>query len=183
MGLYKFLKLKDDKIGSHDAKLLVGQKSNGDPYERKFFANNKDLLRQLKDVGTGDWIEIIFDDTKFKNIKEIKPGKAPEVEDAPQSSEKKFIQKGYSNVRRSDGTSRGDDTNRSAALYFVKDLVTQWFDGLPAADKKKVSVQDMAHLAIQESKTVFDYISKGTCPGLSVEEDDEDPLDPPSIDD
>ena len=180
MGMYKFLKLKDDKIATHDAKCLVGQKANGDPYERKFFANNKDLLRQLADVGTGDWIEIIFDDSKFKNIKEIRPGKAPDPEDVYQPG-KQFVKKGSDNVRRSDGTTRGDDTNRSAALYFVKDLVTQWFDGQAAADKKKISVKDMVVMAIEESKEVFDYIAKGNCPSCSGESND--PLDPPSIDD
>lgn len=181
--MYKFLKLKDDKIGTHDAKLLVGQKANGDPYERKFFANNKDLLRQLADTGTGDWIEIVFDDTRYKNIKEIRPGQEPAAEDVYQPK-KDFIQKGgggAQQIRRSDGTTRGDDTNRSAALYFVKDLVTQWFDGQTAADKKKITVADMVDRAIFESKRVFEYIAKGNCPTCS--EETGDPLDPPSIDD
>lgn len=182
MGMYRFKKLKDSMIaGKHDAKTVVAQKPNGDLYEKQFFANNKDLIRKFAGFGDGDWIELIFDETRFKNLQDVKEGKKPEDGESwtPNSNRPKTSSKPENYVRRADGTTRGDDTNRSAAIYFVKDIVRTWYEGQTAAKKKDISVEDLISFAICEAQPVFDYIANGkvTFP-VATGEPESDPLDP-----
>lgn len=182
MGLYKFLKLKDGKIKQHDAKVVVAQKANGDPYERAFFANNKDLVRTFSEFGTGDWIEIQFGGKPYYNIEGAELASPPEAT-APAKEEgmsggKTKQQGSFGNVRRSDGTSRGDDTNRSAAIYLAERVVAM---GNTEAQLRKEGEDGVLCKMVEVAEKIFDYISKGNCPSCSGEKGD--PLDPPELDD
>lgn len=176
MGMYKFLNVKAvaPKFDRAPDMELTCLKANGDNYSKRFYANNKDLVRALDQFGSGDWVELIFDDTQYKNLKDARPGVKPE--ETPQERGGGGMLKG-GNVRRADGTSRGDDTNRSAAIYFVKDLVTSWYEEQTAAKKKDLSVGDLVQMAILESTNVFNYIAKGITPSGGA-----DALEPPEED-
>ena len=174
MGMYRFKSVKavTPKFDRAPDTELTCVKVNGDIYTKRFYSNNKDLVRQLDVFGDGDWVELTFDDTQYKNLKSARPGVKPEEKPRERGG-------GMSggNVRRADGTSRGDDTNRSAAIYFVKDLVTSWYEEQTQAKKKDLTVSDLVQMAILESTNVFNYIAKGITPGGGT-----DALDPPDED-
>lgn len=178
MGLYKFLKIKDDVIGTHPAKLIICEKTNGDRYEKKFFANNKDLVRKFAEFGTGDWIDIIFDSSKFKNIKDVKAGSPPEA-GAFKSGGNTGYKSGNNSVRRSDGTSRGDDTNRSAAIYLAERVVAM---SNTEANLRKIGEEGVLDKMMKTAEHVYKFITEGEV-GDFDSGDSSDPLDPPDIDD
>lgn len=57
--ILKITAIADDKLGSHDAKRIEGTRiDNGEPWSKKFFANDKELRTQLDDFGVGDCVKI-----------------------------------------------------------------------------------------------------------------------------
>ena len=64
--LIKLTGIHDDKLGSKDAKRIEGKRiDNDEVWERKIFADAKDLRGQLEQFGIGEVV----------NIKQVKSGK------------------------------------------------------------------------------------------------------------
>jgi hypothetical protein len=166
-----FLKLtskKDTKLGSYDAIEISGVDLNkNEEWTKKFFKGkqNEHLVNSINDVDVGDEINVVMEqdpkNAKWWNIKSI----SLMTEEDRKSLEKKqsFSKSGgdksaakSSNFpRRVDGGSRGDDTNRSAAIYLTKDIVN--FENRSTEDV----VREMIYLA---DSLICPYIKDGTLP-------------------
>lgn len=185
MGLYKFQNVKQVtpmKPKAPDME-LTAVKVNGDLYTKRFYSNNKDLVRQASNFGAGDWVELSFDGKPFYNLLSIEaaspPEETPKGGGKPETMDSKPKQgTSFGNVRRSDGTSRGDDTNRSAAIYLAERVVAM---GNTEAQLRKEGEEGVLKKMVDVAEKIFEYIAKGNCPDCSGEGGD--PLDPPSIDD
>jgi hypothetical protein len=182
--IIKLLKYKDivqlSKAGKEmEMTQIVGQKMDGTEYTKNFFSNNSTLANQLAGFGAGDYLRLDYDDSKFKNLESIIEATADEVEKAKQYAKgrKEWSKPGKKDYKKSDGTSRGDDTNRSASIYLAAQLIA------------KDAPWEGYNLYVKADE-VFAYITKGTKPPLEYSDTDDgqfvpipnDDLDPPDID-
>jgi hypothetical protein len=167
-----FLKLtskKDSKLGSYDAMEITGiDLGKNEEWTKKFFKGkqNTHLVEAMDDIEVGDEINVVMEqdpkNSKWWNIKEIS---LMTDEDRSKLERKQSFTKGGAkpaagaptSVRRADGGSRGDDTNRSAAIYLTKDIIEILGDNRSSEDV----IREMIYLA---DTLIYPYIKDGTIP-------------------
>lgn len=188
--IIKLTGVEDGKLGSKAAKVIMGEKvGTGEKWATKFFANNKEIRDKLSDMEMGDIINVVFTKNgEFYNVSDVLEATDEDIEKAEKYGKK---QSGGSSagsnpaIRRSDGGSRGDDTNRSAAIYLARDVVAATQDG------KKFTSAEYALLCVNLADTIiYPYIKDGAVYTPSKEEmkkpagrPKKDPLDPPEVED
>ena len=168
MPIVKLTSIKDAKLGSKAAKEIVGEKvGTNEEWKKSFFANQKELRDQLENFEVGDYVNVVMEQTsdgKYWNIKEFKDVSDDDIEKAtkyakgPKSGG--YSGKGSSDsFRRSDGGSRGDDTNRSAAIYLSREIVnmTKGHEGMTPEQCACLCADIAEHY-------VYPYIKEGVVP-------------------
>lgn len=174
--LIKLEAVKDSMLGKAKAKEVIGTRlDNGEEWKKKFFSNNKELSDQLAEFPKGGIVNVVLTkEGEWYNITAFKEATKAEMETATSAPKTKFVQKSQ-DVRRADGGSRGDDTNRSAAIYLAQEIVSMSeYDGLTA---EQLAVK-IAYIA---NTFIYPYIKEGTCVPFEGKKK-KDPLDPPDID-
>ena len=173
----KVTELNDTKLGQSAAKEIKGVEiETGKEWARKFFSNDKGLREQYNEIGIGDTVVCTLEqEGKFWNLKNIEevPAEEPKVKTTVVGSS------GLGGLRRSDGGSRGDDTNRSAAIYLAQEIVAMmgvtYGDGVDQLASEIVNVAD---------KYIYPYIKDGVVPEMKAKAKKakkDDPLSPPEI--
>jgi hypothetical protein len=179
--IIKFQKMKDTPSGEYDFKTIVGTKADGSLYERRVIVGKgtADLINALSEFGEGDFVELKYDDSKWKNVKSATPAKGF-PEGGGKSYTKKAASSGAANdYRRTDGTSRGDDTNRSAAIYLAEKVV---FQTMTAADVKKKDVDLTLAKMFEVANKIHKYITTGEgVADTPKTAGGDDVLDPPEV--
>ena len=166
--LIKLTGIHDDKLGSKDAKRIEGKRiDNDEVWERKIFADDKNLRGQLDEFGIGEVV----------NIKQVKSGKwwnisafeKPTAELIEKVKSEGTGGKSYQNTTpataaKSTWNGRtGEAYDRSAAIYLALDLLkTNRFGDTVVRAETLYEVAD----------DVFNYIHSGVNPTV-------DPLEPP----
>lgn len=186
----KLTKIYDETLyGKYAGKTIEGDKlPSGGNWKKSFFANQKDLVQKLTDFSVGDEVNVVLQHVKDKiynivDFKEITDEDRAKMAEGSGGGKKPAAAGGGSTytARRADGGSRGDDTNRSAALYFVKDLV---MITKTDAKLKKMSSADLLDEMLALSDVAYAYIKDGLFPapvdGMVPNRDEA--LDPPDED-
>ena len=165
--LIKLKGVHDDKLGSKDAKRIEGTRvDNGEVWERKIFADARDLRGQLEKFGMGEIV----------NIKQVQNGKWWNISGFEKPTEE-LIQKVKSGGSFGGGSQKsaptkstwngrtGEAYDRSAAIYLALDFLKH-----TKMDSETLEIlpQDLYALADE----VFNYIHSGVNPTV-------DPLEPP----
>ena len=166
--LIKLTGIHDDKLGSKDAKRIEGKRiDNDEVWERKIFADDKNLRGQLDEFGIGEVV----------NIKQVKSGKwwnisafeKPTAELIEKVKSEGTGGKSYQNTAPASAAKStwngrtGEAYDRSAAIYLALDLLkTNRFGDTVVRAETLYEVAD----------DVFNYIHSGINPTV-------DPLEPP----
>lgn len=179
MGMYQMQKIKEITPQSDrhpDRELVAIKGGTGEPWTKKFYSNNKDLLRQLSEFGKGDWMELSFSG-KYQNLDSAVAGHEPEKYEPKGGGgrAKSTPTARGGNVRRSDGTSRGDDTNRSASIYLAQSIIA---DALDEEEKQAAGPAGLLQSCTALANGIFNYITKGEMFIAGTDFSDDD-LDPP----
>ena len=179
--LIKLNKVFDDKLNNkykivrfHGTRL-----DNGEEWNKQFiFANKKDLVDKLNDFSPGDEVNVVLQHVRDRIYNVVDFKEVTEEDKASLERPKGNIQR---NTRRPDGGSRGDDTNRSAAIYLSKDLVTAT---KTETQLHKLSPADLLNEILAVAEMVNEYIKEGTLPppDYPFEEDTDRALEPPEVD-
>jgi hypothetical protein len=166
--LIKLKGIHDDKLGSKDAKRIEGVRlDNGEPWERKIFADARDLRGELEKFGIGEVI----------NVKQIQKGKWWNVSGFEKPTDE-LIEKvksgggsgggGGSNTYQKSAPAKstwngrtGEAYDRSAAIYLALDLL-----------KTNATAPIKPEYLYIMADEVFNYIHNGVNPTV-------DPLEPP----
>ena len=168
--LIKLTGIHDDKLGSKDAKRIEGKRiDNDEVWERKIFADAKDLRGQLEQFGIGEVV----------NVKQVRNGKwwnisgfeKPTAELIEKVKSEGTGGKSYQNTASSGGGTKstwngrtGEAYDRSAAIYLALDLLktnmTEPENGICDKD------------LYEKAEDVYNYIHSGVNPTV-------DPLEPP----
>lgn len=168
--IIKLQKVKDINHKGFNFKEIIGQKADGSEYSKRIIIGNNttDILNQLSNFGAGDFINLSYDQSKFKNVNGIKAADGfPE-----QQQQKQQQQNG--GFRKLDGTSRGDDTNRASAIYLAKDIIVI---NNTEANLRKMDGDSFIEYLMQTANKIYQYIANGTV----IET--KDALTPPDIED
>jgi hypothetical protein len=169
----QFIKLRDKEKKGYMFKTVVGQLADGSTYERDVatWESNGPLLKQLSNFGEGDFVRLHYDKTKFRNIESAESADGFDPEQPKQAYTKS--KGGYENKFRKDGTSRGEDTNRSAAIYLAQSILDKW-----AGD---VSIDNYLGDLMYVATRIFNYIAKGEVVPQSNKKSADDVLAPPEV--
>ena len=168
--LIKLTGIHDDKLGSKDAKRIEGKRiDNDEVWERKIFADAKDLRGQLEEFGIGEII----------NVKQVRNGKwwnisgfeKPTAELIEKVKSEGTGGKSYQNTTSSGsggakstwGGRTGEAYDRSSAIYLALDFLKT-----NTLEPAEISSKDLYTLADE----VYEYIHNGINPTI-------DPLEPP----
>lgn len=185
--LINLQKVYDGKIANkYAAKYIEGTKlDGGEVWTKAFFANQKDLVQKLSDFAIGDDVNVVLQNNGGTNYKIVDFKEVTEEDRAKlgggRGGKPAAAATAAGPAVRSNGTSRGADTNRSAAIYLAKDIVMSSKDAKVLA---KTSVPKLLDEILACAETVFDYISEGLLPAPAdgIVEDRDDALEPPSLD-
>ena len=165
--LIKLTGIHDDKLGFKDAKRIEGKRiDNDEVWERKIFADARDLRGQLEQFGIGEVV----------NIKQVKNGKwwnvsgfeKPTAELIEKVKSEGTGGKSYQNTSPAAAKSTwngrtGEAYDRSAAIYLALDFLKT-----NTLEPAEIDAKDLYALA----DDVFNYIHSGINPTV-------DPLEPP----
>jgi hypothetical protein len=164
--IIKITAIRNSKLGKHDAKEVVGEKTDGQEWTKKFFANNDDLQDELREFGIGDMVNVKLEkDGKFWNIKGFSEVTQEDLADEAERKEKFGGNKTYapsSPSAKSSGYSKGGWNGRTGAAYDRSAAIYLAFDIMKstksAAELKKIILLDIIELAEEINK----YIHEGT---------------------
>lgn len=176
-----YLKLtakKDSMLGTYPAMEISGiDLVKNEEWTKKFFKGkqNEHLVEAMNDIDIDDEINVVMEqdpkNAKWWNIKSI----SLMTEEDKKSLEKKksFTKDGGGAKpaaaaggfpRRADGGSRGDDTNRSAAIYLARELVKMSVESMQGSAVPS-SPKDYAWECIEIANNfILPYIKDGTLP-------------------
>ena len=185
--IIKLTAINDTKLGKSPAKEVVGTKiQDGSAWKKAFFANQKDLRDALEDFEVGDIVNVVMEQKgDYWNISDFKEASDDDIEKAT-TAPKKFSKgnSGDTGFRRPDGGSRGDDTNRSAAIYLARECIVM-------ACKDTVQPEHLPAEYYAEwaskiaDKIIFPYIKDGTiresAKAGKAKKSSADPLAPPVV--
>ena len=168
--IIKLTGIYDDEIGTHAAKRVEGTNLNtGEPWDRKIFANAKDLREQLNAFGIGDNVNVKMEKNgKYWNVTGFEAASDALVEKAKESKGG-----GYTKSAGSTGGSKntwngrtGEAYDRSAAIYLAMDLLK---NNKSLETKKGDKVIDLSEMIVT-ADMIFDYIHDGINPFDKVPE-------------
>ena len=168
--LIKLKGVHDDKLGSKDAKRIEGVRlDNGEPWERKIFADARDIRGQLDKFGMGENIDVkMKQDGKWWNIVALeKPSDALIEKVTSGGGFSGGGGGGSSNYQKAAPAKStwngrtGDAYDRSAAIYLALDFL-----------KTNATAPIKAERMYAMAEDVFNYIHSGINPTV-------DPLEPP----
>jgi hypothetical protein len=163
MPYIKLESVKDTVLGKAKAVEISGQDLvKNETWTKKFFKNKTQLVEALQNFEVGDEVNVVMEQdpensrwwniVDFKDMTEDDRGKIQRK----QAYNPAARSGGGAAPRRADGGSRGDDTNRSAAVYLahamIKELGTDYEGDFAALAK------DCVHLA---HTIIYPYISAG----------------------
>ena len=154
--IVKLVKVKEVMKGDYEYMRIVAEKQDGSKYEKDFFKFKKngdltELSEKLNGFAVGEFLNLSYDETKYKNLKDIKSADGfPE--------QKSYSKKGTA----SGGNSRGDDYNRSSAIYLAKEVVFKCF---PDSTDEGEILTEMFTVA----GDIMKYISEGVNPSIAGE--------------
>lgn len=178
MPYIKLTAKKDSMLGTYPAMEITGTDlAKNEEWTKKFFKgkNNEHLVEAMNDIDVGDDVNVVMEqdpkNAKWWNIKEIK---LMTDEDRKKLENKQAFSKGGgggkpaatagSSARRADGGSRGDDTNRSAAIYLAKEIYAA------SAMEEALGCEDIARKYIEIAENfIYPYIKDGTVPAPQEE--------------
>jgi hypothetical protein len=176
MPYIKLESVKDSLLGRMKAIEISGTDLvKNDTWTKKFFANNTKLRQALEDFEPGDEVNVVMEQDKrnpsFWNIVDIRNM----TDDDRGKIEKKqsYAQRGTGgggSVRRADGGSRGDDTNRSAAMYLAWEMVK--------ACTKDVTSMFPEQVAVKTTQLASDILYPFLKDGMPLGGDDDLTVDP-----
>lgn len=179
--IIKLTAINDTKLGTKPAKEVVGNKiQDGTSWKKAFFANQKNLRDALEDFEVGDIVNVVMEQKgDYWNISDFKEASDEDIAKASTPYKPKGgVESGGFPPRRADGGSRGDDTNRSAAIYLAREIVE--------ASKMAYSIEEKAIVCINlADKYIFPYIKDGAVPAQEKPKSRRhtaDPLEPPTVD-
>jgi len=187
--IIKLTAINDTKLGKSPAKEVVGTKiQDGSPWKKAFFANQKDLRDALEDFEVGDIVNVVMEQKgDYWNISDFKEASDDDIEKATTAT-KKFSKgnSGDTGFRRPDGGSRGDDTNRSAAIYLAREIIKMSFERADSPIYRSADPVEVARICIELSNNfIFPYIKDGTVPvqetAKKSRKSSADPLAPPVV--
>lgn len=164
--ILKLKEVRQEKFKQWQIKRIVGETVDGEEYDKKFFfANDKKLNASIAGFSPGDWIDMKLDNSKYKNILDFVAAEPEDVDEARNAEPAKPKAPSY---KKANGGTRGDDTNRSAAIYWIKDVIKP---------KKGESDEDFCARCVALAEGfIYPYIVEGKVPMP-----DSDPLDPPDV--
>lgn len=176
---------KDSLLGKSKAVEVSGIKlDSGEEWSKKFFKNKSDLVDALEGFSVGDEVNVVMEqdenNKKFWNIvdfvdlteedrEKIDKAKKFYKSDDSKADAPKGGGGGSWGARRADGGSRGDDTNRSAAIYLAREIVNMC--GISEAVPSEVATE-MIKIADQ---FIFPYIKDGKIPEPAVKQESAKP--------
>lgn len=163
--LIKLTGIHDDMLGSKSAKRIEGKRvDNDEVWERKIFADDKNLRGQLEEFGIGEIINVKqVRNGKWWNISGFEKPTAELIEKVKLdgSGVKSFTNSAPTKTAWNGRT--GEAYDRSSAIYLALDFL-------------KTNTLEPAEIDIKElyavADDVYDYIHNGVNPTI-------DPLDPP----
>jgi hypothetical protein len=177
MPYIKLTAKKDSMLGSYPAMEITGTDlAKNEEWTKKFFKGkqNEQLVIAMNDIDVGDDVNVAMEqdpkNAKWWNIKSIT---LMTDEDRKKLENKQAFTKGgggskpaaaaATSVRRADGGSRGDDTNRSAAIYLARELVKMSVESQsePLYVSPEVYAMDCIRIA---NSFILPYIKDGTLP-------------------
>jgi hypothetical protein len=177
MPYIKLTAKKDSMLGSYPAMEITGTDlAKNEEWTKKFFKGkqNEPLVIAMNDIDVGDDVNVAMEqdpkNAKWWNIKSIT---LMTDEDRKKLENKQAFTKGgggskpaaaaATSVRRADGGSRGDDTNRSAAIYLARELVKMSVESQsePLYVSPEVYAMDCIRIA---NSFILPYIKDGTLP-------------------
>lgn len=172
--IIKLVKVKDIEHAGYPFKEIIGKKADGSDYSKRIIVGNQtaDLLNTLDNFGTGDYIELSYDKSKFRNISGIKEASGFPEEPKPTPATQKY---GSPSVT---GNSRGEDYNRSSAIYLAREVINM--TNTEAALRKMNYMEFLSQLTFVADK-IKDYITNGNIIYSDKNEAVEDVLDPPEV--
>jgi hypothetical protein len=172
MPIINLTAVKDALLGKSKAIEVQGTKlPGGEEWTKKFFKNNTELCEALEAFEVGDDVNVVMEqdpaNKKFWNIVDFR--EVTEEDREKLDDKKKFGTKGggggapvSGSVRRVDGGSRGDDTNRSAAIYLAREVVNMVGVG-------EMTTSEVARELITIADTfIYPYIKDGVVPPAPV---------------
>ncbi len=187
MPVIQLKQINDVKLGKHPAKEVVGTKlQDNTTWKKAFFANNKELRDKLADFEMGDVVNVVLEKKgEYYNITDFQEVDDADIEKAttaPAKAAPAEQRGGYVRATPVGGT-RGDDTNRSAAIYLARDILN-----LSPAAVSNMTPAELTEFAIfLASEYVYPYIKDGTVPPKQApakpkkEKAKVDPLEPPAV--
>lgn len=150
--IIKYLKQKDIEKSGYAFTQIIGEKADGSQYTKDFFANDADLGAQLAEFAPGEFLNLSYDTSKYKNLKSIAGANGFPAQSS--SSGGKAGTKTQTNNNNNGGNFRGDDTNRASAVYLAKEVV---FKCLP----KSLNNDEILDSIIANANVIFKYITEG----------------------
>lgn len=173
----------DDKLGSQDAIRITGVKvDNGEEWEKKIFANNRDLREALEDIGEGEFVNITMTQKgQYWNVTGIAIASDALVQAAKEKgsfsagstpNQKTTGSMGAPSGKSSTWNGRtGEAYDRSASVYLSFDILKST---MTDAALKKLGADGATAAVMNTADQLFDYIHSNINPF-------EDPLSPPDV--
>lgn len=173
--IIKITSVKDTMKGQYNFKTINGVKADESEYTKDIIVGRgtADILNKLDQFGIGDFIELSYDNTKFKNVSGIK-----EADGFPEAKTHTYSGGGSSTTKRDDGTSRGSDTNRSAAIYLAHNILVKAYKD---TELQKIPELKMMAKLTSTAEHIYNYIANGVV-ATYVQKAGTDKLDPPTLD-
>ena len=163
--LIKLTGIHDDKLGSKDAKRIEGTRiDNGEVWERKIFADARDIRGQLEEFGLGEVVNVKqVRNGKWWNISGFEKPTAELIEKVKsEGTGGQSYQSTAPAAAKSTWNGRtGEAYDRSAAIYLALDFL-----------KTNATAPIKAERLYAMADDVFNYIHSGINPTV-------DPLEPP----
>lgn len=172
--------VKDSLLGKSPAVEISGMDLvKNEVWSKKFFKNKSNLVEQLQDFEPGDEINVVMEqdpaNSKWWNIKAFEAITDDDRE--KMDSKKKFGTRApaaAAAVRRSDGGSRGDDTNRASAVYLAREIVNMC--GIAEANPTEVALE----VVRLSDEILYPYIKDGAVI-VADEKESPAPVEAPAV--
>jgi hypothetical protein len=163
--IIKLTKTKEVKKGNYEYMRIIGEKNDGSTYEKDFFkythsGDYTELYNKLTEFAPGEFLNLSYDESKYKNLKDIKGADGFSKQTTNKSSKKE------NNDNSGDrGNSRGGDYNRSSSIYLAKDIA---FRCLPEDADIGDVLKEMFIIASEINKYIEDGVNPSILTGLET---------------
>jgi len=161
--IVKYVKSKPITKNGYDFIQIIATKDDGSTYTKEFFENNTEMAEKLDQFAPGEFLKLSYDTTKYKNLADIEAADGFEERKTKGSSGSGGGKKSTGSY--DSGNSRGEDTNRSAAIYLAKEVV---FKCLPKSTDVGEVLSNLFAVADDIKKYIADGINPSIESGLEV---------------